>query len=270
MSEQRTWHTPRMIKGRISRRTATTAIRVIAVAVLAAGGTFVGCSAHGITAPGAEGGSMSPSAPSRTLGVGGVTETVTNLVSVREEEDESIAKANPDFVTSTETTFPMTEFVVNTCYNNETPILNGYLKQRERIQMDDLTLKYKMTTWKDTRGVAAAATSTNAYDDDRDDATPPRQLTVRYRNRGTTLDKFTVGPAGLPFSSDQESVTWLERLSPEHGMRYGKHDDREDDDDDRYYRHGQGDDLFVYARQSVYVDKNGVTREKTVFRTECR
>jgi hypothetical protein len=260
-----------MIKGRISRRTATTAIRVIAVAVLAAGGTFAGCSAHGITAPGSESGSMSPTSNSnRDLGMGGVTTSVTKLVPVKVEEDESVARANPDFVTTTETSFPVTEFVTNTCYNNETPILNGTFKTREKIAMDDLTMQYKMTTWKDTRGVAAGATSTTAYDDDRDDATPPRQLTVRYRNRTNTLDKFTVGPAGLPFASDQESVMYLERLSPEHGMRYGKYDDREDDDDDRDYRHGPGDDLFVYARQAVYVDRNGVTREKTVFRTECR
>jgi hypothetical protein len=53
-------------------------------------------------------------------------------------------------------------------------------------------------------------------------------------------------------------------------MRYGKYDDREDDDDDRYYRHGLGDDLHVYARVSVRVDRNGVSREKTTFRTECR
>jgi hypothetical protein len=258
-----------MIKGRMSRRAATQAIRVFAVAVLAAGGTFAGCSAHGITAPGAESGSMSPSSgASRTLGVGGVTETVTNLVPLKEDEDESVAQANPDFVTSTETTFPMTEFVVNTCYNDETPILNGYLKQRETIKMDDLTLQYKMQTWKDTRGVAA--NSTASYDDDGNPLTPARRLTVRYRNLGTTLDKFTVGPAGLPFSSDQESVMHLERLSPEHGMRYGPYDDRDDDDDDRYYRHGQGDDLFVYARVTVRVDRNGVSREKTTFRTECR
>jgi hypothetical protein len=265
MSEQRTWHTQRLIKGRISRRTATKAIRVFAVAVIAAGGTFAGCSASGITAPGAESGSISPtSGAQRTLGV----ETVTNLVPLKEAEDEAVANANPDFVTTTETTFPMTEFIVNTCYNNETPILNGYMKQRETIKMDDLTLQYKMQTWKDTRGVAA--NSTAYYDDDNNPLTPARQLTVRYRNLGTTLDKFTVGPAGLPFSSDQESVIHLERLSPEHGMRYGMYDDRVDDDDDRYYRHGLGDDLYVYVRVSVRVDRNGVSREKATFRTECR
>lgn len=270
MNEPRIWDPPRKIRSRISRRTATTAIRVIAVAVLAAGGTFVGCSAHGITAPGSESGNMSPtSGPSHDLGMGGVT-SVTKLVPVKVEEDESVARANPDFVTTTETTFPVTEVVTNPCYDNETPILNGTFKMRERIAMDDLTLQYKMTTWKDTRGVAASVLSTRAYDDDYDDATPPRQLTVRYRNRTNTLDKFTVGPAGLPFASDQESVMLLERLSPEHGMHYGKYDDREDDDDDREYRHGPGDDLFVYARQAVYIDKNGVTRERTVFRTECR
>jgi hypothetical protein len=268
MSELRIWRAPRAVKGDFSRRTRTLAIRAIAVAVLAAGGTFAGCSANGITAPN-DGEGMSPvSGPQRTLGVGGVTGTVTKLVPLKEDEDPAIAQANPDFATTTETTFPTTEFVTNTCHNEETPILNGYLKMRERIAMDDLTLQYKMQTWKDTRGVFATAAT--YWDDDDDASTAPKPVLVRYRNRTTTLDKFTVGPAGLPFASDQESVMYLERLSPEHGMRYGKYDDREDDDDDSHYRHGQGDDLFVYVRQAVYVDKNGVTREKTVFRTECR
>jgi hypothetical protein len=134
--------------------------------------------------------------------------------------------------------------------------------------MDNLTLQYKQQTWKDTRGVFA--TVATYWDDDNNPATPPKAVLVRYRNRTKTLDKFTVGPAGLPFSSDQESTMLLERLSPEHGMKYGPYDDREDDDDDSHYVHGAGDDLFVYARQAVYIDQNGVVREKTVFRTECR
>jgi hypothetical protein len=196
------------------------------------------------------------------------TGVVTKLVPLKVEEAPEVAEANPDFVTATETTFPVTETVTNSCYNNETPVLNGWMKVKEKIQMDNLTLKYKQQTWKDTRGVFAGATA--SWDDDHDDATPKRVGIVRYRNRTQTLDKFTVGPAGLPFASDQESVMLLERLSPEHGMKYGDRDDREDDDDDREYRHGPGDDLFVYARQAVYIDQNGVTREKTVFRTECR
>jgi hypothetical protein len=241
-------------------------MRVIAIALLAAGGTFAGCSANGITAPSVEGGGMAPTAAAHPDLIG--TAVVSKLVPLKVDEDPDVAAANPDFATSTETTFPVTETVTNTCYNNETPILNGWMKVREKIAMDDLTLQYKQQTWKDTRGVFAAATA--SWDDDRDPATPNRVGLVRYRNRTRTLDKFTVGPAGLPFASDQESVMLLERLSPEHGMKYGPYDDREDDDDDREYRHGPGDDLFVYARQSVYVDKNGVTREKTVFRTECR
>jgi hypothetical protein len=272
MSAQRSWQTPRLVNGVkagwASRRTRTQAIRALALAVLTAGGTFAACSANGITAPGAGdgGSSMAPSSGARPDLIG--TGTVTKLVPLKVEEAPEVAEANPDFTTSTETTFPVTETVTNSCYNNETPVLNGWLKVREKISMDDLTLKYKQQTWKDTRGVFAAAAS--SWDDDHDEATPNRVGLVRYRNRTTTLDKFTVGPAGLPFSSDQESVMLLERLSPEHGMKYGPYDDREDDDDDREYRHGAGDDLFVYAKQAVYIDKNGVTREKTVFRTECR
>jgi hypothetical protein len=271
MSTQRNWQTPRLrTEGNDSwtRRPGTQAARVMALAWLAAAGAFVGCSANGITTPGSgDGGSSMAPAPSARPDLLG-TGTVTKLVPLKEEEDPMLAAANPDFATSTETTFPVTETVTNSCYNNETPVLNGWLKVREKIAMDNLTLKYKQQTWKDTRGVFAGAAA--SWDDDHDAATPKRVGLVRYRNRTQTLDKFTVGPAGLPFASDQESVMLLERLSPEHGMKYGPDDDREDDDDDREYRHGAGDDLFVYARQAVYIDQNGVTREKTVFRTECR
>jgi hypothetical protein len=265
MSESRIWQTPRDLKGRLARRTASRRVRAIAIALVAAGGAFAACSASGITSPNGEGAGISPAAGSHDL-IG--TGTVTKLVPLKTEEDEAVANANPDFATTTETTFPVTETVTNSCHNNETPVLNGYMKMREKLAMDDLTLKYKMQTWKDTRGVFATAATT--WDDDNDPGTAPRTVLVRYRNKTRTLDKFEVGPAGLPFASDQESVMFLERLSPEHGMRYGDHDDREDDDDDSHYQHGPGDDLFVYARQAVYVDRNGVTREKTVFRTECR
>jgi hypothetical protein len=263
MSDSKSWQPTRDLTVKLARRTGGRTTRAIAIAFLAAGGTFAACRAGGITSPSGEEG-MSPKAGSHDLGTG----VVTNLVPVKTEEDPAVAAANPDFATSTETTFPVTEAVTNTCYNNETPILNGTMKVREKLAMDDLTLQYKMQTWKDTRGVFA--TVQTYWDDDNDPSTPPKPILVRYRNRTNTLDKFSVGPAGLPFSSDQESVMFLERLSPEHGMKYGPYDDRTDDDDDSNYRHGAGDDLFVYARQSVYVDQNGVTREKTVFRTECK
>jgi hypothetical protein len=265
MSAQRFWQTPRVVKGGSTRRASTQAVRAIAVALFAAGGAFAGCSQNSITAPGGSGG-MSPTSSARPDLVG--TGVVTKLVPLKEEEDPAISELNPDFATSTETTFPVTETVTNTCHNDETPILNGTMKVREKISMDDLTLKYKQQTWKDTRGVFATAAT--YWDDDNDARTPPKPVLVRYRNRTKTLDKFTVGPAGLPFSSDQESVMLLERLSPEHGMRYGPYDDRTDDDDDSQFVHGQGDDLFVFAKQAVTIDNNGVVREQTVFRTECR
>jgi hypothetical protein len=266
MSDSKSWQTTRDLTHKLARRTAGRTTRAIALAFLAAGGTFAACRAGGITSPTDEGGGISPKSSSGDL-IG--TGVVANVVPVKVEEDEAVAQANPDFSTTTETTFPVTEFITNTCHNDETPVLNGYLKQREKISMDDLTLKYKLQTWKDTRGTFATATTTWEEDDGYGHKTL-RTGIVRYRNRTTTLDKFVTGPAGLPFASDQESVMYLERLSPEHGMHYGKYDDREDDDDDRDYRHGAGDDLFVFARQSLYVDKNGVTRQKTEFRTECR
>jgi hypothetical protein len=266
MSDSKNWQTTRDLTVKLARRTNGRTMRAIALAFLAAGGTFAACSAGGITAPTQYGGGITPMERSGDLlGTG----TVTKLASVKVDEDEAVAMANPDFSTSTETVFPVTEAITNSCHNNETPVLNGYLKQREKLSMDDLTLKYKLQTWKDTRGTFATAMTTWEEDDGYGHKTT-RTGIVRYRNRTTTLDKFVTGPAGLPFASDQESVMYLERLSPEHGMRYGHDDDRDDDDDDRGYRHGPGDDLFVYARQSVYIDQNGVAREKTVFRTECR
>jgi hypothetical protein len=251
---------------RIPGRATLHGLRVIAGAMLAVGALMAGCSANGITGPAeTDAGPSSVSGPRQTLGVG----VITNLVPLKTEVDPEVEKANPDFSTSTETVFPVTEAVSNTCVQPvETPVLNGWLKVREKIAMDDLTMKYKMQTWKDTRGVIATATT--YYDDDHDAKTAPRKMVIRYRNRQNTLDKFEVGPAGLPFSSEQEDVMLLERLSPEHGMKYGPYDDREDDDDDREYRHGPGDDLFVYAKQKVVIDNNGVAREQTVFRTECR
>jgi hypothetical protein len=265
MSEPKIWRSAIELTGNLGRRTGGRGFRALATALVVAGGAFAACQSSGITSPSSGGGSMSPKASSGDL-VG--TGVVTKLVPLHRDEDPEVAKANPDFATTTETVFPTTEVVVNSCHNDEAPVLNGFLKVREKLAMDDLTLKYKLQTWKDTRGVFATATT--YYDDDNDPSTAPRTMVVRYRNRTTTLDQFVTGPAGLPFASDQESLMFLERLSPEHGMRYGKYDDREDDDDDRDYRHGQGDDLLVYVRQSIYVDKNGVQREKNVFRTECR
>jgi hypothetical protein len=265
MRELKIGRTPRMIGNDSSRRGGAQSAKLVAIGMLAVGGALAGCGANSMTAPD-EGGAKSPfTAPQHDL-VG--TGVVTNLVPLKSEQDDATAQASPDFATSTETTFPVTETVTNTCHNFETPVLTGFMKVREKLSMDDLTLKYNMRTWKDTRGVFATAQT--YWDDDNDPATPAKPILVRYRNRTNTLDMFQVGPAGLPFTSDQESVMLLERLSPEHGMRYGKYDDREDDDDDRDFRHGQGDDLFVYAKQRVSVDKNGVAREQTVFRTECR
>jgi lipoprotein-anchoring transpeptidase ErfK/SrfK len=233
-------------------------LRAIAGTMLAVAALIAGCSANSVTAPAEGDGVGGPSpvgGPSRILGVG------TNLTSSKTQESPLNAAVNPDFSTSTETTFPVTEVVINTCYNNEAPVLNGWMKVRDKTSMENLTLKYKQQTWKDTRGVVA--TVRTYWDDDKNPATPPKPVLVKYRNRNNTLDKFVVGPAGLPFSSVQESVMLLERLSPEHGMRYNP-------DDDSHYVHGPGDDLFVYAKQGATVDYNGVSREQTVFRTECR
>lgn len=263
----------RSIRGHLLRLARANRMKQLGAAtlalMLASGVTFARCGPNSITGP------DSGPQPGRGGGrgdivsTGDVTGTVPNLASVKVEDDPQLVQSNPDFQTSTRTTFPVTEVQHNPCVvPNEDPVLNGYETVYEKLAMDDLTLKYKLRRWRDTRGVYATARA--AYDDDNDPATPPRMILVRYRNLTKTLDRFEVGPAGLPFTSEQEAMMHLERLSPEHGMKYGPYDDRTDDDDDSHYMHGAGDDLFVYARDFIKIDQNGVAKQQTTFRSDCR
>ena len=223
--------------------------KIVASVVVAAGvgGTsFAACRGSDIAGPSAPTASApSVPGPSRSL----VDAEVPELPSLFAKEDEEIAKANPDFVTSTETTFETTEAVYNECAN-EMPVLNGYIKTREKTSFDGLTLRYKLHVWKDTRGVAATATA--YWDDDNDELTPKKAYTVRYHNQERAFDKFEVGPAGLPFKSFQQSRIHLRR-----------------EGDSRKQFPG-GDDLFVYASHKIIVDANGVTHERFQFRAECK
>lgn len=225
---------------------------MLAVAVGVTAFTVHACSQN-VTGP------ASSFAPSSRDGHGElISVEVPLLATTSRKETDDEARANPDNLLATETTFPVTETVTNTCYNMETPVLNGYLKQRERIKIaDDLSMKYQFDTWKDTRGVYATATTT--WDDDDDPSTAPKVIQVRYRNNEQTIDHFSTGPAGLPFESLQEDRIWLQRFGPEHKG-----------EDEYTYRARPGDDLFVYVKERVRVDNNGATRTERVFRTECR
>lgn len=221
--------------------------RKIAVAVLLGGGvssvTFGACNSSDITGPSA---SPAASAPKPS---GSVTGEIVELVPLKSTESEAVAMANPDFTTSTKTTFPVTQVIHNPCMN-ETPVLNGDMKVYEKLQFNGVTLKYEMHAWYDTRGVAATATA--YHDDDGDPATPMKEYVVRYHNKQSDFDKFIIGPAGLPFISRYDVKFHLRR-----------------EDDPRKTIVG-GDDLYVFASTRFMVDGNGVTHEKTEFRSECR
>lgn len=222
--------------------------RKIAVAVLIGGGvssaTFGACNSSDITGP-----SSSPAAASVPKPSGTLTTDIVELVPLKSSESEAVAMANPDFTTSTKTTFPTTHTVHNYCMN-EDPILNGEIRIHERLQYNGVTMKYESHTWWDTRGVAASATA--FYDDDGDPTTPMKPYTVKYHNKQTDLDKFIVGPAGLPWVSRQESRIHLQRQGDVHKTITG------------------GDDMWVYASMRVVVDQNGVVHEKMEFRSECK
>lgn len=260
----------RSLSGHLRRLAKANRLKQVGVATLAvvlvSGAVFARCGTEGITGPG-----QAPSQAGGPKAHGDLlpTDPVPNLVSVQVADDPQLVQSDPDFQTSTTTTYPVTEVAHNPCViPNEDPVLNGTETVHEKLAMDNLTLKYKLRRWRDTRGVAATVRA--PYDDDNNPATPPRMILVRYRNLNKMLDRFEVGPAGLPFTSDQEEMIHLERLSPEHGMKYGPYDDRTDDDDDSQYVHGAGDDLFVFARDFIRIDQNGVTKQQTTFRSECK
>lgn len=220
--------------------------RKIAVALLLGGGlssaTFGACNTGDITGPSAP----TASAPKPS---GNLTGEIVELVPLTSTESEAVAMADPNFTTSTKTTYPTTQVIYNYCMN-ETPVLNGHVKIYEKLQMNGVTLKYDMHAWWDTRGVAASATA--YYDHDGDPATPMQSYVVNYHNKQSDFDKFVVGPAGLPFVSRQGSRIHLKREGDTRKTIFG------------------GDDMYVYASMRVVVDQNGVVHEKMEYRTECK
>jgi hypothetical protein len=181
----------------------------------------------------------------------GLIGTIVNLLPSKKEISDDDALRDPDFVEATETTFPTTEAVYNVCMN-ESPVLNGYIKVKTKLVLDEGTMKYKLRSWKDTRGVYA--TVKKYRDHDNNALTPPEEYLVKYHNKQVYLDEFEVGPAGLPFESEQEDIIWLQREGRDDGV----------------LATDKGDDMFVYARQKVKVSSSGHSYEKFTHKTECK
>jgi hypothetical protein len=165
------------------------------------------------------------------------------------------ARNDPDFGTATQTTFPVTEAVYNTC-RNELVVLNGYITQRTALVADpNFGTAFFFKEWKDTRGVFGTVEIWEDYDHDNNPLTPKqrRKRIVTYRNRESLLDAFVAGPLGLPFFSIFESKMYLQREGP-----------------DPLAVTGIGDDLFVFVKQVEKIDRFGNVRTEHSFRSECK
>ena len=259
----------------------------LGVAATIGGTTFGACRASDISGPNFKSRQQAQGI-SRTLGtsdgglIGGSdrdsdSDSWPQAPSSHKKLDDDEARNDEKFVTATETTFPVTEAVYNTCVGEGPIVLNGYMKERMRIETDPFdAIKFQLRTWKDTRGVYGTLSYDEDYYDDNDRSWKRRDHVIRYRNRESLLDKFEAGPLGLPFQSVFETKMFLQRDGHDdghhhHGKSHDGHHDRDDHHDDRgSYRWQPGDDLFVWVKQVVKVDRNGVPRTYNEFRTECK
>ncbi len=246
----------RWVRTSVARR----AIAIGLTAALLGGGTLTACNASSITGPSSLGEQAMSTGPSLT----------PNLLTASDDSDsdsdnwtrhepehrkktQEEANADPDYTNTVETTFPVTEVVMNTC-RNELVVLNGYLKSRLKTQVDPLGgMRVQLNEHKDTRGVYGEYRYEESYWDDHDNSWKKRSRVVRYHNKEMLLDQFKVGPAGLPFQSHFNSVMHLEREGP-----------------DPFYVKRYGDDLFVHVNEIVKIGTNGVPYVKYEYRTDCR
>lgn len=232
----------------------------LAITAAVGGTTFGACRASDVTAPdfGSKKMSASKSLSSSNL-IGGTTsdsdsdsDNYPKHDARHDRQSDSDADADPVFRQSVETVFPVTEAVYNTC-RNELVTLNGYLKQRMNLQMGpQLAQSYSLRTWKDTRGIYGEATVVETYWDEDSKSYKSRNRIVRYHNRETMLDRFDVGPFGIPMQSLFESKMRLQREGADPLAKV----------------YGQGDDLYVFVKNRVVVSTSG-TKEEQTFRTEC-
>jgi hypothetical protein len=261
--------------------------RVVASVLVAAaigGTTFAACRASDVTGPNFK---SQQAGVSRSLLSGGDVvgtsdhDSDSNLwphaPSSHRKIDDDEARNDDKFVTSVETVFPITEAVFNTCTAEGPILMNGYIKERMRVEQDPNDgLKFKLTTFKDTRGVFADFTYSEDYYDDNDGSWKKRVHIIRYRNRESLLDKFEAGPVGLPFQSVFETKMFLQRDGHHDGHHHhdgnrdGHHGRDGHHDDGGSPRWQPGDDLFVFVKQVTKIGRDGKVRTENQFRTECK
>ena len=238
---------------RMSRLRRAAAMTVSAAAL--GGVTFTACNSDSITGPPPAPGAMGsgPSASGTLLSSGDDDSRYTYHEPEHKRKTQQEADADPDYTTTVETTFHVTEAVYNTC-RNELVVLNGYLKSRMRLDADPLgSLRFQLREYKDTRGVYGEYRYEEDYYDDHDNSWKKRTKVVRYHNREFLLDQFKVGPAEAPFRSEFISKMYLQREGP-----------------DANYVKQYGDDLWVFVKQIMKVDTNGQLVVQHKFETECK
>lgn len=230
-------------------------VMVTVVTAAAAGGTtFAACRGDDVTGPPTSEVAHGPQVP-RTHSSGNFDDDdAPYYPSKHDKKSREELDDDPQFKESTEVSFPVTEAVYNSC-RNELVVLSGELRVRTRTELDALGgFKFKLQEWKDTRGVFGDYTFEEDYWDDDDDSWKKRRHVVRYHNKETLLDRFEVGPFGLPFRSDFISKMHLERDG-----KYRK---------DPLVKE-RGDDLFVFVRESVKIGTDGIPQIRSEFKTEC-
>ena len=236
---------------RMSRLRRAVAMTVSAAAL--GGVTFTACNSDSITGPSPAMAAPSGPSSSGTLLSSDDDSEYTYHQPEHKRKTQEEADADPDYTTTTETTFPVTEAVYNSC-RNELVVLNGYLKSRLRIDADPLgSLRFQLREYKDTRGVYGEYTYEEDYYDDDDDSWKKRTKVVRYHNREFLLDQFKVGPADAPFRSEFISKMYLQREGP-----------------DPNYVKQYGDDLWVFVKQIMKVGTDGQVVVQHTFETECK
>jgi hypothetical protein len=180
------------------------------------------------------------------------------LSPLKTEKTREEVEADPDFKTVSETKFPVTEAVYNVC-RDELVVLNGFLRVHEKVEFNNMTLKYRVRTWQETHGIAGSAEV--FVDDDNNEETPPVAQTVRYNNHIWTVDEFVVDSDALPFESEYKSRLMLHREGneEEEGALAAEAGAAE-----------VGDDMYVTVTSRIRVNENGIQRQSFQFEAECR
>jgi hypothetical protein len=231
----------------------------LGVAAIIGGTTFGACKASDFTGPTFKSGQPTATRTSKNVATsdGTIDDEATApwpMAPARHGEMSPTEAENDTRVRAAhEASVPITERVYNACRNERPIVLNGFIKERKLLETGAAdggghTLQQVM----DTRGVHGTYAYDEDYWDDNSQSWKKRQRVVRYHNRENTLDRFEVGPAGLPFQSELHTRMHLQREGAGPNSR-------------RY-----GDDLFVLIKQTVRIGKDGIPQTYTEFRSECK